>query len=100
MEQFHLGTAIEPVAVDFLDNADAAQATEVEIESTVWQTLVIEDSSETGDGMKGRPTFVIRFPTGLQQSHGDELIPRQGIAHHLSVAGLENVQRQHHVRKQ
>jgi hypothetical protein len=35
MEQFHLGTAIEPVAVDFLDNADAAQAAEVEVESAV-----------------------------------------------------------------
>jgi hypothetical protein len=40
------------------------------------------------------------FPTRFEHGHGDQLVAREGVFHHLAVALFEDVQRLHDVRVQ
>src|SRR5207244_1491816 len=83
-----------------VDQAETGQTVKDEVEAPVLQRVLLNDLPQAEDGVDGRGSLVALLPAGLEQGHRDVALAVEGRARHRPVAGLEDMKRQEHARKE
>ena len=72
----------------------APEAEHDDVVATIWQACVFDDLPDATQREHGRRTVVVDVEARREARHRQQQLPLQHVAHELSVARLEDVQRQ------